>query len=229
MVLTFYNVSDPTIKINKGLGSAVGSTNAAPNPTGDIDVINPVFILDYNVPASANYVVVGAPLNRSYFITDIIYSTAKTCIVTCHVDVLSTYASKINDTILNFIRGAEDINEIEDTSYPVADTLKPTLHYNFTNWASSFFTNSDTGRRYLLRVADGRSASWQQGLKELQIGDNILYKNLAFTLMGTYDGAYLSDPTEIPLPEPSGYYRVADNTQFTIYTESGGTYLSQDY
>ena len=229
MVLTFYNTDSPSIKLNKDLGSPVGSTNAAPNPTGEVDVINPVFILNYNVPASANYVVAGAPLNRSYFITDISYTIAKTCVVTCHVDVLGTNANKINNATLNFIRGAEDINEIEDTSYPVADTLKPTLHYSFSNWASSFFTNSDSGRRYLLRVADGRSASWQQGLRELQIGDQIVYKNLGFTLLGTYNGAYLSEPTEIPLPEPAGYYRVADGSQFTIYTESGGTYLSQDY
>jgi len=167
MILTFYNTGSPSIKLNKELGSPVGSTNAAPNPTGDVDVINPVFVLNYNVPANANYVVAGAPLNRSYFITDPSYTIAKTCVVTCHVDVLGTNANKINNTTLNFIRGAEDINEIEDTSYPVADTLKPTLHYSFNNWDPSFFTNSDTGRRYLLRVADGRSASWESDLREL--------------------------------------------------------------
>ncbi len=53
--------------------------------------------------------------------------------------------------------------------------------------------------------------------------------NLAFTLMGTYKGAYLSEPTEISLPEPEGYYRVAIGSQFTIYTEAGGLYHSQDY
>lgn len=46
MIVYFYNCGDPTIKIGKTLGDAIGSANAQPNPTGPVNVVNPVLIID---------------------------------------------------------------------------------------------------------------------------------------------------------------------------------------
>lgn len=228
MVLTFYSTGSPSIKLNKDLGSPVGSTNSTPNPTGEVDVINPVFILNYNVPADANYVVAGAPLNRSYFITDISYTIAKTCVVTCHVDVLGTNANKINNTTLNFIRGAEDVNEIEDTSYPLSDVVKR-IALPFTNFPSGFFTDSDDGKRYLLRIADGRERNWDSDTDdELTLGDFIIYRGIGYELLGSnYKSAYI-DPNS-SVPGPSTGFPVAEGTIFYITQTIDGQLYYQDY
>ena len=37
--------------------------------------------------------------------------------------ILSTWASRLTDVKFNFVRGAATINETDDNSYPLADTL----------------------------------------------------------------------------------------------------------
>lgn len=225
MEVQFYKNSSPTIKLSKTLAQ-VGSPRTC-DIIGAVDVVNPTIIVEGTVDSSVNYMTVGAPLNRSYFITAIDYSIAGQVIISAHCDVLSTFHSFVENTKLNFTRGAARIGEIEDGSYPIADTLK-VVRYPFTDWDSTFFTNSSEGQRYLLRIADGRGKTYDT-LRDLEIGDQIIYKNLAFTLMGTYNGAYLSAPTEIVLPEPAGYYRVSDGTHFNIVATISDVYYAQEY
>ena len=228
MEVNFYVNKSPTIKVDKTL-ERVGEGAVNCDIWGDIDLINPVIIVDHgqNVPSTANYMVCGAPLNRSYFISAIDHTIARTAVIAGHCDVLSTFKDKIKAATFNFVKGAPSINEIEDSSYPLGDALT-VERFNFSNWDNNFFSNSDDGQRYLLRVADGKAREWDYAI-DLQIGDKILYKNLLFTLQGSWNAAYLSDPQEIPLPPETPYPQVADGTIFSITNGSTTTVLSQDY
>lgn len=228
MEVNFYINKSPTIKVEKDL-ERVGTGAVDCDIMGDIDLINPVIIVAHNqnVPATANYMVCGAPLNRSYFISAIDHTIAKTAVIAGHCDVLSSFKEKIKAATFNFVKGASSINEIEDSSYPLGDALT-VERFNFSNWDNGFFSGNDDGRRYLLRVADGRARQWDYTI-DLQIGDQILYKNLLFTLQGSWNAAYLSDPQEIPLPPTTPYPQVADGTIFSITNGSTTNILSQDY
>lgn len=225
MHIIFYELNDPSIKINKVNKTKVGETEATPQPTAAVNVVDPVLVIDKDkVPATANYAYIEE-YGRSYFISGIDWTIANTAIVALHSDVLSNFADQLG--VLNFVGGADEVGEIEDGSYPLGDYLKVD-RFKFNNWDNTFFTNANTGQRYLLRIADGHSST-ENITMDLQIGDQILYKNLLFTLEGSYNGAYLSDPTEIPLPPSQPYPRVADGTVFSIYTENGDLTYSQDY
>lgn len=189
MQVSLYNCGDPTIKLNKSLGQALKTTNAEPDPTDGVDVVNPVFILDDGaIPSTANYLVAGAPLNRSYFITAIVYTTARTAIVSCHIDVLGTYSDRINAATLNYLSGAEKINEVEDQFYPLSDLyITPSTAYTFPSWGE-FFHNSQTGKCYVLRVAAGHARS--QSIRTLSIGDKFQYLGrYVYELAGQADDA----------------------------------------
>ena len=87
---TLYNCSDDPRKAVKSLVS--GSPVASIVPTEACDILNPTFILNYNSSyATCNYIVVGAPFNRSYFITDMKIDIGKKIEISCAVDVLGTY------------------------------------------------------------------------------------------------------------------------------------------
>lgn len=155
MQVTFYNMTSPTIKVNKTLGNPLGTCDASPNPTGPVDVVNPVIVVDADkVPYNANYMVIGAPLNRKYFISAISYDIAKTATIAGHSDVISNFAPTGN---LNFISGDKDLNMVEDESYPLTDLfVAPIIHYPFNNWDGNF-TNNGVGKRYIVRTVTSKA------------------------------------------------------------------------
>ena len=159
MRLVLFNSAEPTIKLNKTNMTQVGSTNASPDPTGPVSKTDPVFICDKDtVPMSANYLYCEE-YGRYYFIVDITYSIAKTATITCHVDLLNTYKNRISETVFNFVRGASDINEVEDTSYPIGDYVR-TITWPLEGWNNNFLKNEagNSARHYVLRVAAGAEA-----------------------------------------------------------------------
>lgn len=224
MEVNFYINTSPTIKVNKSLTSIKTVQVDIPD---SVDVVNPVLIIDNtSIPSEANYMTCGAPLSRKYFIVAMDYTNAKRVIVAGHVDVLSTYHGFLENTTLNYVGGADKINEIEDGSYPLGDALKVDT-FRFKNWDATFFTNSAEGQRYLLRIADGATRPRLE--IEVEIGSQILYKNKLFTLEGSWNAAYLSTPTEIPLPPSQPYAQVADGTEFTILSGSTAPIYAQLY
>ena len=100
---TLYNNSDDPRQAVKSLGTGIPIASIV--PTEDCDILNPTFILDYNSSYTAcNYIVVGAPFNRSYFITDEKISIGKKIVISCAVDVLSTYWADIKGNEVNVVR-----------------------------------------------------------------------------------------------------------------------------
>lgn len=230
MQIIFYNMTSPAIKIEKTLGDPLGTCEAKPEPTGPINIVDPVVVVDKSkVPSNANYARIEA-LGRYYFITGIDWTIAKTAIVYLHSDVLSNFAGQLGT--MNFVRGAASVGEIEDGSYPLGDYLK-VERFSFSNWSSNFFTNSSADNRYLLRVADGASRPVSRPI--VQLGAGLLYKDQLFTVRGdNVISAYLSDPTTIPLPPSQPYTLAADGSIIGVQQTVGDTtqvayYKFRDY
>lgn len=219
MQITFYNMKSPAIKIEKTLGDALSTCDATPDPTGPINIVDPVVVVDKSkIPSNANYARIET-LGRYYFITGIDWTIAKTAIVYLHSDVLSNFAGQLGT--MNFVRGAASVGEIEDGSYPLGDYLK-VERFSFSNWSSNFFTNSSADNRYLLRVADGASRPVSRPM--VQLGAGLLYKDQLFTVQGSdVISAYLSDPTTIPLPPQQPYTLAADGSIIGVQHTVGET------
>lgn len=100
---TLYNNSDDPKVLSKTLTGGYSVNSII--PTEACDILNPTFILNYNSAyTTCNYIVVGAPFNRSYFITDMKIDIGKKIEITCAVDVLETYKESIKDCIACVIR-----------------------------------------------------------------------------------------------------------------------------
>lgn len=219
MVITFYNMTSPAIKITKTLGVALSTCEATPDPTGPINIVDPVVAVDKSkIPSNANYAKIEA-FGRYYFITGIDWTIAKTAIVYLHSDVLSNFAGQLGT--MNFVRGAASVGEVEDGSYPLGDYLK-VERFSFNDWNSNFFTNSSADNRYLLRIADGASRPISRPI--VQLSASLLYKDQLFTVQGdNVISAYLSDPTTIPLPPSQPYTLAADGSIIGVQNTVGET------
>lgn len=228
MQVDFYNCGDPAIKIGKTLNenNFIGSTSVSPNPTGPVNVVNPVLIVDKDrVPANANYCYIPA-YGRYYFITSIDWTVANTATVNCHCDVLTTFGSKIKAATMNFVRGSAKITEVEDGSYPLSDVLER-YTFNFDAWNNSFFTDNSSGKRFLLRIADGRPRAYGNSVPHATVGDWLVYNGKAFEITGTWNAASIDGPHDVPVPPPSNLIGVSVGSTVTI---SGGDPVQyQDY
>ena len=155
MQVTFYIQTSPSNKVNKTLGTVIKTCPTLPNPDGPIDVINPVFLIDGPLDSSVNYFYVDAPLYRYYFVTALDFRIANKVMVTGHVDVLMTYRNFLRSNILNYCRGAGDINEMDDSSYPISDYMIE-QYFPLKNW-TPIFSKRGSDRQYLLRTVKGNA------------------------------------------------------------------------
>lgn len=154
MNVQFYINTSPSIKVNKTL-TAEGSERAC-DIIGTVDVMNPTIVVKGSVDSSINYMKIGSPLDRYYFITAMDYTTAGSVIITGHVDVLRTYKGFLEQTTLNYCRGSGDITEMDDASYPISDYMIQ-QYFPLGNW-TDIFHNSGSGRQFLLRTIKGSGA-----------------------------------------------------------------------
>lgn len=132
---TLYNCSDDPRKLSKNLESGVAISTII--PTESCDILNPVFILNYNAGyATKNYIVVGAPFNRSYFITDMKIDIGKKIVINCSVDVLGTYSNEILNIQGYIVRTghAASMNRfISDNSIPIkTETITDNFKFDKT-------------------------------------------------------------------------------------------------
>lgn len=150
---TFYNVTDDPRSLNKTLSG--GTTVTSIRPTENCDLLNPKFELDYKANlTTCNYVVVGAPFNRSYFITDLSIDIGKKIYITCAVDVLETYKDDIESLTVNVIR-QENLTEpyLPDSEYKIKAGFQ-----NYTQLFSSPHTLTEEGD-YVLSWIGGQGSA----------------------------------------------------------------------
>lgn len=111
MVVDFYNSKIEKNQINKSLGTAISKTCSLKDGTS---VEDPVFYMVHDASLFlCNYVYV-ADFGRYYFITGKEID-GKTLYISCHVDVLETYASDIRNSIGTATRSNFYNKNIPDT------------------------------------------------------------------------------------------------------------------
>lgn len=149
MTLTIYNVSDAPNVVSKSLANGVTITA---QPVEPCDFLNPSFIINKSSAITdGNYIVAGAPLNRSYFITDKSLITGNRVLVQCAVDVLTTYANGIKSCIGTVLRAEHPKSkQIHDSKYPLVADMQTTS----TLFEQTPFTAAN-GANYLLTVVGG--------------------------------------------------------------------------
>ena len=177
MSLTFYNCSDPPNKLGKNLGTSLGTTTYF-KPFYQSSELAPQYVLDQPLPSGANYVY-DSFTGRYYFITDITHDIAKTTTISCSLDPLKSFSSRLTGNFY-FVRGAAEVNEMEDASYPLSDYIKTETFY-FDDWNDGFFKNTDGsegGKRYMLRVAHGDNFDDEFAV-EVSVGEDVTYEGEA--------------------------------------------------
>ena len=158
ITLKLYNCPSPTNCVNKILNDAEGGNlirTVSAKVNGTMNRTDPVFTIECDSSTAAsiaevNYLTAGTPLNRNYFVVSIDFTIAKTAVITCHVDLLTTFASRLTTTTLNYVRGSGDITEMDDVSYPISDYMVQQF-YDIANWNDIFHDTGDL-RQYLLRT-----------------------------------------------------------------------------
>lgn len=111
MIVTFYQLSINPIVLNKTLGTGTDKTCVIKD---NLDVLNPVFEMDFDASIlSKNYMYVP-DLGRYYFITSIEIIN-HVIIVRGHVDVLKTYNSQIRSGKCTATRSNKKNLTIPDT------------------------------------------------------------------------------------------------------------------
>lgn len=208
MQIEFYNCSSPTNVVSKNLGNALKTINI--DIYEQVDVVNPVFKIDKtDISSSANYMVCGDPLNRSYFITAMDFTNAKTTYVAGHVDVLSTFLDTSHT--FNFLRGAGDINEMDDSSYPISDYMVE-QYFPLQQW-TDIFSNKGSGRQFLLRTitADAEAANY------FDLNDNSIFWDGTFATNERGEVSYYQCWIFSPTADKSFYPVMIPETTITGY------------
>ena len=230
MDVSFYVNKSPTIKVNKDLGEAVKKVSI--DIPDNVNVVNPVLIIDDShnegiLSSEVNYMVCGAPLSRSYFITAMDYTIAKRVIVAGHVDVLSTYSDRLTTTTLNYVRGSGDPTEMDDASYPISDYLIQ-QYFPMTTW-DDIFDAGGGGRQYLLRTVCGNAEEpiyvelnvgnvfWDGTYYTRDTDQATMYNCFQFTPLGQ---KYFA-PTYVPRQDIQGLSQVLDG--YYVKTDIGET------
>lgn len=147
--LTLFSTSDDPHKVEKKL-SQIATVGI--NPTGEIDILSPTFIINYNsIFLSANYCYCPF-LSRYYFITGMSLEIGKQIKIEASVDVLMSYATQLKECTACVTR-SESVgsNDVVDTQLPINQHQKNTLLLQFIPVSDYPFTLSYTDN-YLLEV-----------------------------------------------------------------------------
>jgi len=126
--------------------------NLTGNLRTDTSIINPVFLIecDLSEVADCNYITVPS-FNRSYFVTNIVSVRNNLVSFTCHVDVLSSFATQIKAN-RGIVRRAE--NKEQYNLYINDGSL---VSYQDPYILTEPFPNGFTGLGFILAVAGSAS------------------------------------------------------------------------
>lgn len=156
---TLYNCSDDPRKLSKTLTDPISVSSIT--PTENVDLLAPTFILNYNSNyATHNYIVVEAPFNRSYFITDMQIDIGKKIVISCAVDVLETYKTSIKNITANVIRQ-------ENLTEPYLPDPEVKIKSGYQNYSYLFpFPVFGQTPAYVLNVMGGENERRYQKLED---------------------------------------------------------------
>lgn len=105
-------------KVNKTL-TTIG-TQKTLTIYDSIDIISPVFVLDYNADLlTANYLYCGN-LARYYFINNITLDSGKRMCISCSEDVLMTFRTQLLNCECCVMRNENALGEVVDDKLPIA-------------------------------------------------------------------------------------------------------------
>lgn len=153
---TMYVINDDPRTLMKLIRPETAAEVTGIKPTGAVDLLNPTFELDYQEAyTTKNYIVVGAPFNRSYFITDMKIDIGKKIIISCSIDVLQTYNNQIADSYAYIIRTgrlASGARYLPDDQVPIT-TETQVQNYPFNS--TPFLTIDGIDGNYVLTVIGG--------------------------------------------------------------------------
>ena len=145
MKVKLYNITDDSRVVHKAIGEGVEITAHIYN---DMDILNPSLLLlyDESVPFSYNYVYI--PLTkRYYYINSATLKSGKGVMISCSVDVLKTYAGKIDKLQAYVLRQENKYNVyLPDNLIPL--TAK-------TNYFNKSFGKVVENYRYYITVNGG--------------------------------------------------------------------------
>lgn len=120
MVIKLYKISDDPRVIKKTLSTSTERADC--QFYGDVDVINPVFLCEFNKDYFQYNYAYFPEFGRYYFISSIEGVNGTKMRLRCHVDVLMTYADQILDTeaiIYKSTGGTEQGKYLPDSNVPV--------------------------------------------------------------------------------------------------------------
>lgn len=153
---TMYVINDDPRTLMKYTPPTTAVEVTGIKPTGVVDLLNPTFELDYKEAyTTKNYIEVGAPFNRSYFIKDMKIDVGKKIYITCAVDVLQTYKAQIADSYAYIIRTgrfASGAKYLPDDQVPIT-TETQVQNYPFNS--TPFLTIDGVDGNYVLTVIGG--------------------------------------------------------------------------
>lgn len=119
MTITLYTVSDDPRVLNKTLGNAI-TTAKTLSIYDNIDIISPVFVLDYNANILNATYLYCEELHRYYFINGISLDSGKRMILSCSIDVLMTYKNQLVNCKCCVMRNENALGEVVDDKLPIA-------------------------------------------------------------------------------------------------------------
>ena len=119
MTITLYTVSDDPRVLNKTLGSAI-TTAKTLSIYDSIDIVSPVFVLDYNANIVNATYLYCEELHRYYFINGISLDKGTRMILSCSIDVLMTYKNQLVNCKCCVLRNEHGLGETIDEKLPIA-------------------------------------------------------------------------------------------------------------
>lgn len=150
LTVTFYTSSANPKKLDKSSDLSAIGTSKTLHVKHKIDLLNPVFEVDYNAAfLAANYIYI-AEFGRYYFCT-IATDTAQRITVSAAVDVLYSHASQIKGAAVTIIRSeAAGINYVVDKQLPIDASRFDTQGIPFTVETPIDFNNGVITPQYIM-------------------------------------------------------------------------------
>lgn len=157
MIVNTYSVSfDPRQLVKVVAGTTpTASANATTDPTHDVDILNPTFILASSSAIIGSNYLYCPDFGRFYFIDSVSVMTGRRLAVKCSVDVLQTYANSIKTCPATVIRTAtpQRPTMYTDSKLPIYPNKKIITSITSAETSSSFSANG--GYCYVLNTIGG--------------------------------------------------------------------------